>query len=88
MVFRNFFSPLICILFAMFFTLHATADEVLKLREPIIQVENVIISWLVDCYSPQAPEEVVIRFNRSVVLANKGEIWKYTYPVPYTAGSF
>src|SRR5690606_18918352 len=83
---RKFFSAIVGVVFAMLFTLQATADEVVKLHGPIIQEENVIISWLVNCDAPQAPEEVVIRYNRSVVLANKGEIWKYTDPAPYLAG--
>ena len=86
MPFRKFYLRFTGIAFALLFALAATAEDVVKLHGPIIQEENVIISWMVDCTSPEAPEDVVIRYNRSVVLANKGEVWKYSDPIPYSAG--
>ena len=88
MLFRKFLFPLVCVLFPMLFTLNATADEAVKLHGAIIQEENVIISWFADWESPGKPEEIVIRYNRAVVLANKGEIWNYTDPIPYSEGYF
>lgn len=88
MLFRKFLFPLVCVLFPMLFTLNATADEAVKLHGAIIQEENVIISWFADWESPGKPEKIVIRYNRAVVLANKGEIWNYTDPIPYSEGYF
>lgn len=86
MAFRKFYLRFTGIAFALLFALAAPAEDVVKLHGPIIQEENVIISWMVDCTSPEAPKDVVIRYNRSVVLANKGEVWKYADPIPYSAG--
>ncbi|MFT4770191.1 MAG: phosphate:Na+ symporter [Cryomorphaceae bacterium] len=45
------------------------------------------ISWKVDCSTDNLPSAVVVRYNRSAVLANEGEVWLHTDTVPYTEGS-
>jgi phosphate:Na+ symporter len=47
----------------------------------------VTISWKVDCSTDNLPSAVVVRYNRSAVLANEGEVWLHTDTVPYTEGS-
>ncbi len=47
---------------------------------------QVDIFWTVDCTDYQAPDSVRLRYNRSAVLANEGDYWDYTDPVPYAAG--
>ncbi len=76
----------IAIAFFLLFAFTASAQNAVQLHGPIIQEENVIISWMVDCTTPEAPENVVIRYNRSVVLANEGDVWLYSQPIPYRAG--
>lgn len=49
--------------------------------------EEVTISWKVDCSTDNLPSAVVVRYNRSAVLANEGEVWLHTDTVPYTEGS-
>jgi len=49
--------------------------------------EEVTISWKVDCSTDNSPSAVVVRYNRSAVLANEGEVWLHTDTVPYTEGS-
>lgn len=49
--------------------------------------EEVAISWKVDCSVENPPSTVVVRYNRSAVLANEGEVWLYTDTVPYVEGS-
>ncbi len=58
----------------------------LELDGPIVAEDSVRISWRIDCSAERTPEYVVIRFNRAAVLANEGDVWLYTRPVPYIQG--
>lgn len=48
---------------------------------------EVTIGWKVDCTSQQTPAGVVVRYNRSAVLANEGEVWLYSDTLPYGEGA-
>ncbi len=62
------------------------AVDAVELHGPIVMEESVGISWMVDCNAPDPPQSVVIRYNKAAILANEGEVWLYTKPVPYTDG--
>lgn len=44
------------------------------------------IFWSVDCAPETGPDSVMVRYNRAATLANEGEFWLYSDPVPYTSG--
>ena len=52
-----------------------------------VSEQEVTVSWKVDCSVENPPSTAVVRYNRSAVLANEGEVWIHTDTVPYTEGS-
>jgi phosphate:Na+ symporter len=48
--------------------------------------EHVDFIWQVDCSAAAVPDSVRIRYNRSATLANEGEFWIYSEPMPYSEG--
>jgi len=83
------------LLFLVFFTVllligsagAGVAQSALVSHGAVVSEEFVRISWKVDCESEIAPSHVVVRYNRAAVLANEGEIWIYSKPIPYGEGS-
>jgi len=65
----------------------AQSEHMPEVYGAYISEDEVNVSWKVDCSSGEFPSEVVIRYNRSAVLANEGEVWLYTDTVPYRDGS-
>ncbi len=63
------------------------ATRAVELHGTIVTDETVRITWLVDCEKPNAPSEIVIRYNRAAVLANEGDVWLRADAVPYSDGS-
>lgn len=47
---------------------------------------QVEIFWTVNPQEVETPDSVMLRYNRSAVLANEGDFWDYTPAVPYTDG--
>lgn len=52
----------------------------------IVADDSVQISWHVDCFNNKNPDTVIIRYNRSAVLASEGEIWLPYAKAPYSEG--
>jgi phosphate:Na+ symporter len=82
-------SPLIILLLLLFtvFTGMAQTENTPEVYGAYVSEDLVNVSWKVDCSTADFPSEVVIRYNRSAVLANEGEVWLYTDTVPYQNGS-
>ena len=62
------------------------AQSEIHVHGAIVNDNNVVISWKVDNDLSESPQNIVIRYNRAAVLANKGEIWKHFDTIPYNAG--
>ena len=52
----------------------------------IVHDNEVVITWKVDTDLPNKPQNVVIRYNRSVIVTNEGEVWKHFDTIPYNTG--
>lgn len=63
------------------------AQRSVEVYGPVVDENAVRITWRVDCDLPDAPKTVVVRYNRAAILANEGDVWLYTAPLPYTNGS-
>ncbi len=62
------------------------AEDALELHGPVITDKSVRITWMINCHASEVPDSVFLRYNGSASLANEGEVWKYTKPVPFTQG--
>jgi phosphate:Na+ symporter len=78
-------ASLLLILLGSFAGIRAQ-DFSIDVSGAIAEDDSVQISWHVDCFYENAPDSVVIRYNRSAVLASEGEIWQPYVKVPYAAG--
>ncbi|MCZ4407973.1 Na/Pi cotransporter family protein [Cryomorphaceae bacterium 1068] len=68
-------------------SLWAQADFTPEVYGAYVAEDEISISWKVDCTAENSPTAVVVRYNRSAVLANEGEVWLYTDTMAYTEGS-
>ena len=84
--FRIYLFRVLSIAIAVLSSLTIQAEGAVSLHGPIIKEGSVTISWIAECENPNSPEFIVIRYNRAVVLANEGEVWQYTDPIPYQSG--
>ena len=82
--FSFFIFPLF---FLSAFQLVGQEEHTPKVYGAYVAEEEVTISWKVDCSIENFPTWAVVRYNRSAVLANEGEVWIHTDTVPYTEGS-
>ncbi|MCH2213760.1 MAG: Na/Pi cotransporter family protein [Flavobacteriales bacterium] len=78
---------LLCLCFSQAITLAGQEEFVPELHGAYVDEERVNIGWKVDCSADKVPEQVVVRYNRSAVLANEGEIWLFTDTVSFLEGS-
>ena len=76
----------IALLTALLLSLGSVAQESAKVYGAFVTDSGVEISWKVTD-SDSRPSNVVIRYNRSAVLANEGEIWLYSDTVDFKEGS-
>ncbi len=83
---RIYLFILMSIALAVLSAVPVKAEGAVSLHGPIIKEGSVTISWVAECENRESPEFVVIRYNRSVVLANEGEVWQYSEPIPYNTG--
>lgn len=61
-------------------------DFTIDVSGAIAADDSVQIAWHVDCLSENTPDSILIRYNRSAVLANEGEVWEPYVTVPYKRG--
>ena len=62
------------------------AENEVHVHGAIVHDNNVVISWKVDNDLLNQPQSLVIRYNRAVVLTNKGEVWMHADTIPYNSG--
>jgi hypothetical protein len=84
--------PKIAFVISLFFLLTSSQligqeDFDFEVYGAFVSDKNTTVSWKVVCSAPDSPSGVVVRYNRSAVLANEGEVWLHTDTVPYAVGS-
>lgn len=74
------------VVFAMVSAFVLKAESEVHVHGAIVHDNDVVISWKVDNDLPNNPQNLVIRYNRSVVLVNEGEVWKHADTISYKEG--